>query len=397
MTLKRQNLMLHSVIISVAGDIEYLCLVADLLDIISIYETVIIEMKPIKIFSAIFMVLVLTACAQTTATKTESPKEEKPRPTSPTGSPASPESAESGQPATQTKPKPGEAASAGETATQTKETDSPSATESGLQQSTEKQANEQATAGESAETKLEEARENLRISRETEKRIAAELEQLKESGNASEEAVRDYETYLKSVAAMTAENRKIVEQMEAAYAGKSSGKTGSNELDKMADPDIPEEQATDEVAVLDRQLNASLAKFDGMLLKEMDEIRAGSSEKLQDLAAEAAEAAKRLREKGLDVDTSGSKSSDGSQEDQEDSQADDRKKESTAGRKGSETASRDGSRKGGEGPSSTDQRRRDYEDDDIVARQLREAAENETDPELKEKLWKEYEEYKKSN
>ena len=36
------------------------------------------------------------------------------------------------------------------------------------------------------------------------------------------------------------------------------------------------------------------------------------------------------------------------------------------------------------------------EDDDIVARQLREAAENETDPELKEKLWKEYEEYKKS-
>jgi hypothetical protein len=27
---------------------------------------------------------------------------------------------------------------------------------------------------------------------------------------------------------------------------------------------------------------------------------------------------------------------------------------------------------------------------------LREAAENETDPELKEKLWKEYEDYKKS-
>ena len=36
----------------------------------------------------------------------------------------------------------------------------------------------------------------------------------------------------------------------------------------------------------------------------------------------------------------------------------------------------------------------DGHDDDIVARQLREAAENETDPELREKLWKEYEEYK---
>jgi len=33
-------------------------------------------------------------------------------------------------------------------------------------------------------------------------------------------------------------------------------------------------------------------------------------------------------------------------------------------------------------------------DDDIVARQLREAAEKETDPELKKKLWEEYRKYK---
>jgi len=33
-------------------------------------------------------------------------------------------------------------------------------------------------------------------------------------------------------------------------------------------------------------------------------------------------------------------------------------------------------------------------DDDVVARQLREAAENETDPELKKKLWEEYRKYK---
>jgi hypothetical protein len=37
----------------------------------------------------------------------------------------------------------------------------------------------------------------------------------------------------------------------------------------------------------------------------------------------------------------------------------------------------------------------DGSDDDIVARRLRKAAEGETDPELKEKLWKEYIEYKK--
>jgi hypothetical protein len=38
----------------------------------------------------------------------------------------------------------------------------------------------------------------------------------------------------------------------------------------------------------------------------------------------------------------------------------------------------------------------DGNDDDIVARRLRMAAEQETDPELKDKLWKEYVEYKKN-
>ena len=35
------------------------------------------------------------------------------------------------------------------------------------------------------------------------------------------------------------------------------------------------------------------------------------------------------------------------------------------------------------------------DDDDVVARQLREAAEKEQDPELREKLWEEYRNYKK--
>ena len=36
----------------------------------------------------------------------------------------------------------------------------------------------------------------------------------------------------------------------------------------------------------------------------------------------------------------------------------------------------------------------DGSDDDVVARQLREAAEKETDPVLKKKLWEEYRKYK---
>ena len=51
----------------------------------------------------------------------------------------------------------------------------------------------------------------------------------------------------------------------------------------------------------------------------------------------------------------------------------------------------------GWGKGGGDQRdRRDAKDDDIIARQLREAAMAEPDPELREKLWDEYRRYKGS-
>jgi hypothetical protein len=52
--------------------------------------------------------------------------------------------------------------------------------------------------------------------------------------------------------------------------------------------------------------------------------------------------------------------------------------------------------KGAGGSGAGHQRAREGNDDDIVAKRLRKAAEEETDPELKERLWKEYEDYKKS-
>jgi hypothetical protein len=52
--------------------------------------------------------------------------------------------------------------------------------------------------------------------------------------------------------------------------------------------------------------------------------------------------------------------------------------------------------KGGSGPSAVPSDIPDGRDDDIVARQLREAAMKETDPELRERLWEEYRQYKKS-
>ena len=51
---------------------------------------------------------------------------------------------------------------------------------------------------------------------------------------------------------------------------------------------------------------------------------------------------------------------------------------------------------GGSGPNAVPSDIPDGRDDDIVARQLREAAMKETDPELRERLWEEYRQYKKS-
>ena len=55
-----------------------------------------------------------------------------------------------------------------------------------------------------------------------------------------------------------------------------------------------------------------------------------------------------------------------------------------------------GGAKGGSGPSEVPAGIPDGRDDDIVARQLREAAMKEMDPELRERLWEEYRKYKQS-
>ncbi len=279
-----------------------------------------------------------------------------------------------------------------------------------------------ATAPQKVPTALEMARENLRISQATEKRIAFELEQLKKSGKASPEAIKDYEIYLNRVQAMVAENQKIVRDMEATYARyapetSTSASPPADEKDKMLNPDIPEQQTVDELAALDRELDQSLSEFDAMLLKELDLIRAKSADKMQDLAHEAAEAARRLKEKGIDLEGSStetageSESSEASEDSESDEAAEkdqgDSETEKDAsgqqGQPGEQTGAgdeqadqSDTSREGGNGAGRDQNRYGSGEDDDIVARQLREAAENETDPELKEKLWKEYEDYKKN-
>ncbi len=268
----------------------------------------------------------------------------------------------------------------------------------------------QGASTEKIKSELAQARENLRISEAAAECIAAELEELKASGQTSLEIINDYEFYLTRVQAMVDENRKIVRGMEAAYAGhlprkKSEGQDASKYMEDVLNQKIPEEQIVDEIAALDREFNDSLSEFDEMLLKEFDDIRSRSAEKMRDLAEEAAAAAERLREKGVELNTgesefpsdAGEGAENGEKKADERDAADEEKdSDFEDGAVDKDPAARKKPGEGSHDPSRKQKQRYDKEDDDIVARQLREAAENETDPELKEKLWKEYEEYKKN-
>ncbi len=267
------------------------------------------------------------------------------------------------------------------------------------------QTSSEQSALQELESRLELARKDLRISEAAEARIASGLEQLKNSGNASPETLEDYETYLSRAREMVAENRKTVEELEALharYATAASRPSAPTDARKVSNPKLPDEKEYDELGKLDRKLDHSLAAFDELLLRELDEIQDKSAEKMRDLAAEAAAAAQRLEEQGVSVDPSSTEAASGSQESaRESEQSEGSPEKGEEGGIQSETAgNRQKGSKGTVGGQSSVQEQRSRpsgHDDDIVARQIREAAEKETDPELKEKLWKEYEDYKKGN
>jgi hypothetical protein len=158
----------------------------------------------------------------------------------------------------------------------------------------------------------------------------------------------------------------------------------------------PDEQQ----AEIDRQLDASLGEFD-------EELRREQQRTAEQRDARAANAAGAVADALGDEDTTGGGDDDDSELNRD--RAGDLRSEGTGGASRSGDAGggdpdgdgadaegdqRQGARVGGTGvnareiPSGAD--------DDIIARRLRKAAEDETDPELKEKLWKEYIDYKEN-
>ena len=131
-------------------------------------------------------------------------------------------------------------------------------------------------------------------------------------------------------------------------------------------------------AALDKQLNDSLGAFDARLHKEQQKTAEERDARQATVATTTPSTESPGSSQG--ADGAGKQNARG-----ETSRAGDLKSEKASGINGSAS---------GNGASATIIP--DGNDDDVVARRIRKAAELETDPELKDKLWKEYVEYKKN-
>lgn len=213
----------------------------------------------------------------------------------------------------------------------------------------------------------------------------------------------DYATYIARL------QRRVFEDCQAVIRAGSSLPEGlpcpvqSQAGTKSADIATQTEQTPEEqIAALDQMLNAGLGEYDEKLLREQERIKAATPNDNSDADGDGG---------------AGDGSGDGSQGDGTEGEGSEGEgSESGSEGEGQETGgSPGGNREGGQpgdqrdgGPddSSTDSGDQgsdqdqpsdipDGSDDDVVARQLREAAEKETDPELKAKLWEEYRRYKR--
>jgi len=156
---------------------------------------------------------------------------------------------------------------------------------------------------------------------------------------------------------------------------------------------------------IDRRFDETFAVFDERMRKEQETIsqeragRAGSAGAVggggtaeEQAAGEGAAAGEGEGEQGTGEEGAGAEGSAGG----EDGTAGDEGSgdQQGTGQQGGGSGVGGGGPKGGGGPGGIPSDIPDGRDDDIVARQLREAAMKETDPELRERLWDEYRKYK---
>jgi hypothetical protein len=234
---------------------------------------------------------------------------------------------------------------------------------------------------------LELARENLRVTEAAERRISDEYNSLYAAGALSAGEIEEYQGFLQRI-------RRFVERYRLEVAV-LSGAVDQDQISVMRQESLSRDfsgEQTDEerTGTLDAELDASLGDFDEMLLREQEQLvdkartaeaaggsGAGGTAGAQSYAGDAGAASETFSARG-DTGAGAPDAADAAETD-----------EGPVAAAGGYSKT---PRQEGRSPAPGDIP--DGGDDDIVARQLREAAENETDPALREKLWDEYRKYK---
>ncbi|MGD9157840.1 MAG: hypothetical protein PVG39_05505 [Desulfobacteraceae bacterium] len=233
----------------------------------------------------------------------------------------------------------------------------------------------------------------------------SEFREMRKQGEASETEVREFAEFVAELKRKVIEGCEAVRQLggdarehgvdcvEILEGNTAEGGMASSEINELSVP-------VDESELYKEKLKKLENDFDDMILQAQDELQ----KKKYDVASNSSSGSGNKaggqnsgnsqtpgssgKNKGESKKNGGTGSSAGG----------------SAGSPGSESMGADGGEQGagvgdhkpGQAETFEHHEKGDSRDDDVVARQLREAAEKETDTVLKEQLWKEYEKYKKS-
>jgi hypothetical protein len=262
------------------------------------------------------------------------------------------------------------------------------------------------------DSELQAAREELRLRVDTERRMRGEFESLLADGRMSVTEITDFEDYLVRLGMTVEEQRRVVANLQETGSQSAAGSLPNSPRAAPLPADFDRGQTDEEkIALLDAQLGNSLSEFDEKLLREQKELAeksrsASTGESGDGASGQAGQAGDGEGENA--EGKAGAESGDGAGESAAGSTGQDGEsaQQAGAGEQGEasgegaagddQVASAGGASDAGRqaGKTSTPPDIPDGKDDDIVARQLREAAENEQDPDLREKLWEEYRKYK---
>lgn len=246
---------------------------------------------------------------------------------------------------------------------------------------------------------LAQARYELATSEQVLKRLTERVEAAQASPATRPEERERLDEYLVRVRALVALNRERVRNLERQIADQPAGTPGG----PGGVQPVAAATEAEQVAMLDGKLNESLEAFDKLLLDEARKARTRDAESgATQGGGGGSESGAGNRSAGSRNAKSGGDKSGGAGQGTGEAQESGTDAASSGGPQG---AAQDGSPggpvggrergvSGSESASAPPPDLGDGNDDDIVARQIRKAAEAEPDPELRKKLWDEYRKYR---